>query len=436
MKAIISNRIWIPKECETKEMTSSCTHKIPLSDYEAMLSSRRGGLTYRVIKTYTRPTANIISVPSGRADLIPKDIEVVNKTVGVELENFPAFTGKLRTSQQDAVDFAVKHGNIIIQARPGWGKTFTACAIAAKFRMKTLIVVHTKALLDQWVAEIEKVLGVTAGKIGDDSYTIGEFVTVGIIKSVFKHKVHISKEFGLVIVDEVHHLPAEQFLGFINSNYAKIKIGMSGTLERVDKTHVVIYDYISNLVFTAPDENVMTPEIHVINLPINFSTEYVGCHAEKVSELNNDNRYISAIASICATYAEKGHKVLCVMERVDAISYVAGLCNGIPYHYNTTKEDKATAFSKIKSGDSDVLVGSVKIFSEGISENYLSCLVLGLQTSGPPLEQLIGRVIREYPNKPTPIIVDIRLIGKSPQKAAEARDEYYRRADYKVTEFN
>ena len=179
MKAIISNRIWIPKECETKEMTSSCTHKIPLSDYEAMLSSRRGGLTYRVIKTYTRPTANIISVPSGRADLIPKDIEVVNKTVGVELENFPAFTGKLRTSQQDAVDFAVKHGNIIIQARPGWGKTFTACAIAAKFRMKTLIVVHTKALLDQWVAEIEKVLGVTAGKIGDDSYTIGEFVTVG-----------------------------------------------------------------------------------------------------------------------------------------------------------------------------------------------------------------------------------------------------------------
>lgn len=436
MKAIISNRIWIPKDCETKEMTDACTHKIPLSDYEAMLSTRRGGLPYRVVKTYTRPTANIISVPAGRADLIPNGIEIVNKTFGEPLDNFPQFSGKLRESQQNAVDFALQHGNIIIQARPGWGKTFTACAIASAFKMKTLIVVHTKALLEQWVAEISKVLGTVAGKIGDETYSIGEFVTVGIIKSVFKHKMRLSKEFGLVIVDEVHHLPAEQFLGFINSNYAKVKIGMSGTLERVDKTHVVIYDYISTMVFNAPDENVMQPEVHVINLPIDFSAEFFGCHAEKITELNRDVRYVSAIASICATYAQKGHKVLCVMERVDAISYVSEKCNGVPYHYNTPKDEKAAAFGKIRSGESDILVGSVKIFSEGISENYLSCLVLGLQTSGPPLEQLIGRVIRENPNKPVPIIVDIRLEGRSPKKAAEARDEYYRRVDYKVTEFN
>lgn len=436
MKVIISNRIWIPKDCETPEMTSSCTHKIPLSDYEAMLSTRRGGLPYRVIKTYTRPTANIISVPSGRMDLIPKGMEVVNKTCGEPIDNFPTFKGKLRESQQNAVDFTLRHGNIIIKARPGWGKTFTACAIAAQYKMKTLIVVHTKALLTQWVNEIQKVLGTAAGKIGDDSYSIGEFITVGIIKSVFTHKVRISKEFGLVIVDEVHHLPAEQFLSFINSSYAKVKIGMSGTLERVDKTHVVIYDYISTMIFNAPEENVMTPEVHVIHLDINFAAEYYGCHAEKISELNSDPRYTQAIASICDAYATKGHKVLCVMERVDAITIVSNKCNGVPYHYNTPKEEKKTAFDKIKSGEHNVLVGSVKIFSEGISENYLSCLVLGLQTSGPPLEQLVGRVIREHPNKPTPIIVDIRLIGRSPEKAAEARDDFYRQAGYKVTKFN
>lgn len=436
MKAIISNRIWIPRASETKELVDSCTHKIPLSGYEAMLSTRRGGLPYRIIKTYSRPTSNIISVPSGRTDLIPKGLEIVNKTVSCPLPDFPDFNGKLRESQQDAVDFALQHGNILIHARPGWGKTFTACALAAKLKLKTLIVVHTKALMDQWVKEVSKVLNTTAGKIGDDSFTIGDYITVGIIKSVYKHRVRISKEFGLIIVDEVHHLPAEQFLGFINSSYAKTKIGMSGTLERVDKTHIVIYDYISTMVFNAPDENVMTPEIHVINLPINFTTEFIGCHAEKVTQLNEDPRYVMAIASICKAYEEKGHKILCVMERVSAISRVAELANGVPYHYSTLKEDKAKAFGIIKSGEKSTLVGSVKIFSEGISENYLSCLVLGLQTSGPPLEQLIGRVIRENPDKPTPIIVDLRIQGSSPAKAAEARDDYYKRVGYKVTEFN
>ncbi len=436
MKAIISNRLWLPKDCESATMTDACSHKIPLSEYEAMLSARRGGLPYRVIKTYTRPTSTVISLPSGRADLIPDGMEIVDKTVFPVLDTFPIFSGNLRESQRNAVDFAQRYGNIIICARPGWGKTFTACAIAAMHKTKVLIVVHTKALMEQWINEIKKVLGTESGKIGDDSYTIGEYITVGIIKSLHKHRMRISKEFGLVIVDEVHHLPAEQFLEFINSSYAKVKIGMSGTLERTDKTHVVIYDYISTMVFHAPDENVMTPEVHVINLPINFTYDYHGCHAFKVSALNSDPRYTTAIAEICKVYALKGHKILCVMERVDAIQVIADKADAVPYHYNTSKEAKAKAFSIIKSGEKNTLVGSVKIFSEGISENYLSCLVLGLQTKGPPLEQLIGRVIRENPGKQQPVIVDIRLQGKSPAKAAGERDAYYTSVGYKVTVFN
>lgn len=435
-KIILSNRIWIPKELETREIIEGCLHKVPLNEYEKMLSTARGGLPYRLIKTYTRPTATILSIPIGRMDLVPKgdDIEIVDKRHTVPQENFPQFSGQLRPSQQDAVDFAERYGNIVIKARPGWGKTFTACAIASKFKQKTLIVVHTIALMEQWIKEIEKVLHTSCGIIGDSQYAIGDFITVGIIKSVHKNRLHISKEFGLIVVDEVHHLPAEQFSEFINSNYAKYKIGMSGTLERTDKTHVVIFDYISTMIFSAPDENVMTPKINVITLPIDFNV-YTGNYAQKITQLNEDPLYIKCISDICKTYAKKGHKVLCVMERVLAIELVAAQCNAIPYHYSTPKSEKVTAFARMKSGEKNILVGSVKIFSEGISESYLGCLVLGLSMRGPPLEQVVGRVIRELEGKLQPIIVDIRMKGRSMAEAAAARDTFYENMGYEVVRY-
>ena len=59
MKCIISNRIWGDSSLGTDDVKNACTYKIPLSDYEAMLASTRGGLPYRVIKTYTRPAENV-----------------------------------------------------------------------------------------------------------------------------------------------------------------------------------------------------------------------------------------------------------------------------------------------------------------------------------------------------------------------------------------
>lgn len=437
MKCVISNRIWLPVQLETREMLEECTHKVPLNDFARVLSTSRGGLPYRIIKTYTRPTKTIVSFPVGRMDLVEhlKEVEFVDKRADIPLPHFPEFTGKLRESQQDAVNYAARFGNIIIKAKPGWGKTFTALAIAAMLKQKTLVLMHTKALMEQWVVEIEKVLGIKAGIIGDQQYIIGDCITVGLIKSCHKNRMALSKEFGLVIVDEVHHLPAEQFSEFINVSYAKYKIGMSGTLERVDKTHVVIEDYISTYIFSAPEENTMEPVVHVINLPIHFDNYLAGSYAAKITELNQDPVFIKTLASICKTYETKGHKVLCVMERVTAIEHLARVADGIPYHYETPVEIKETAFAKIESGVKNILVGSMRIFYEGISENYLSALVLGVSTSGPPFEQVIGRILRNYPNKLTPIIVDVRIKGKSHAKQAGLREDFYEQKGWQVLRF-
>ena len=75
----------------------------------------------------------------------------------------------------------------------------------------------------------------------------------------------------------------------------------------------------------------------------------------------------------------------------------------------------------------------MSIYKEGISLDYLSCLVLSAQINNDPLlEQLIGRVTREYPRKLQPIICDIVLKGVTAKKQAKARAAYYIRQGYQI----
>ena len=83
--------------------------------------------------------------------------------------------------------------------------------------------------------------------------------------------------------------------------------------------------------------------------------------------------------------------------------------------------------------DKNILFGTQSIFSEGISLNDLSCLVLGTPVNNEPLlTQLIGRIIREKEGKRQPVVVDIHLKGKTAARQANARLGYYMRQDYEV----
>ena len=100
----------------------------------------------------------LVSIPIGRTDLIPSDYEVVDKRINIPVD-FPEFKLPLRPSQQEVYDEI--EDNSIINAWVSWGKTFTGLAIAGKLGQKTLIIVHTVPLRNQWAKEVEKVYGIT-----------------------------------------------------------------------------------------------------------------------------------------------------------------------------------------------------------------------------------------------------------------------------------
>jgi len=427
MKAVISNRIYLQVTDEYKEVLSKeLTYTIP---------SYNPKDPPLVIKNMARIRGGLVTIPVGRMDLIPDGYEIVDSRVNMPVE-LPRFKHDLRSSQKDVYDEV--EDNCIINAWVSWGKTFTGLAIAGKLGQKTLVVVHTVPLRNQWTREVENVFGFTPGIIGSGKFNISPPIVIGNTQSLYRNIPRVSKEFGTIILDEMHHVSSPTFSKVIDASYARYKIGLSGTIERKDGKHVVFRDYFGNKVIKPPKENYMTPKVHVYRSDIRFMDGAKTPWATKVTELSYNEEYLHSVAMLAAVYAEKnGHKVLVVSDRVHFLQTCAKLAGdrAICITGEIPHEDRETLMSKITTGEANILFGTQAIFSEGISLDDLSCLILGTPVNNEPLlTQLIGRVIRKKEGKKNPVVIDIHLKGNTARRQASNRMGYYMKQGYKIQE--
>ena len=140
------------------------------------------------------------------------------------------------------------------------------------------------------------------------------------------------------------------------------------------------------------------------------------------------------IAVLAASYAAKGHKVLVVADRVDFLKQCYKLVGetAICVTGDIPHEERPPLIKQI-FGSKDILFGTQSIFSEGISLDCLSCIILATPINNEPLlTQLIGRIIRIHENKLQPVVVDIHLEGKTARRQANARMGYYMKQGYEV----
>ena len=424
MKAVISNRIYLEVTDEYKDFLSKeLTYTIP---------SYNPTDPPLVIKNMSRIKSGLVSIPVGRTDLIPQDYEVVDKREVIKAD-FPTFKFDLRDSQKAVYDEL--NDNAIINAWVSWGKTFTGLAIAGKLGLKTLVVTHTVPLRNQWAKEVEKVYGFKPSIIGSGSFDTSAPVVIGNTQTLYRNISEIRRIFGTVILDEMHHVSSPTFSKIIDTNYARYKIGLSGTIERKDGKHVVFRDYFGHNVFKPPKENFMPPSVHILNSEIRFMDGARIPWANRVTALANNEEYRHTIALTAAAYAAKGHKVLVVSDRVHFLKACAELAgkDAICITGEVSHEDREEYMSEIRNGKKTILFGTQAIFSEGISLNNLSCLILGTPINNEPLlTQLIGRVIRKEENKRDPVIVDIHLKGNTAKRQASTRMGHYMKQGYQI----
>jgi len=424
VKAILNHRIYLDTtpELEEKlerELTYTLPPRIPTDPPI-------------VIKTFRRVRPGLVTIPGGRLDLIPHDHEIVDKRVKSPIE-LPEFKFDLRPSQE--MVYSEVDDNAIINAWVSWGKTFTGLAIAGKLGQKTLVVTHTTNLRNQWEKEVKKCFGYTAGRIGSGMFNIDAPIVCGNIQTLYRRMDDIKKEFGTIILDEMHHVSSPTFTRIVDEMPSRYKIGLTGTLERKDGRHVVFRDYFGNNVMKPPKENYLEPKIEILKSEIRFLDGSYTPWAERINHLTMDAEYVHGVAATAARYAADGHKVLVVSDRVKFLKSCAALVgdDAISITGEMDFAERERAMEKIKH-DKNVLFGTQAIFSEGISINELSCLVLGTPVNNEPLlTQLIGRIIRKVDGKKQPIVVDIHLKGKTAARQASARMGYYMKQGYEVT---
>lgn len=136
----------------------------------------------------------------------------------------------------------------VVQLPTGAGKTFLAVMAIAQTGRPTLVVVPTIDLLHQWQEVLTKFLSVPIGGLGGGLKDL-QAVTVSTFDTAVLMIETIGNRFGLLVVDECHHLPAPQYQSVALGTIAPFRLGLSATVERADGREDVIYRLLGPKVY-------------------------------------------------------------------------------------------------------------------------------------------------------------------------------------------
>jgi superfamily II DNA or RNA helicase len=163
----------------------------------------------------------------------------------------PQFELIPRSYQREAIDAWKRHdGRGVVVLPTGAGKTVIALLATAELGLRTLVVVPTIELVQQWHRELAKRLGYPlseVGMIGGGKRTMRD-LTVITYDSASMPSRRLDG-FGLLIVDEVHHLPARAYRAISRKVNAPFRLGLSATPERADGGHHALVDLVGPTVY-------------------------------------------------------------------------------------------------------------------------------------------------------------------------------------------
>lgn len=141
---------------------------------------------------------------------------------------------------------AASRGVVVLPT--GSGKSYLATLAIAEVKRDTLVVVPTIDLMTQWVGVLEEAFGGPIGMLGGGYHEV-EAMTVSTYDSAVIHMPRLGHRFGLVVFDEVHHLPGEIYRQSARQCIAPFRLGLTATPERADGGHRDLDSLVGPMVY-------------------------------------------------------------------------------------------------------------------------------------------------------------------------------------------
>lgn len=313
---------------------------------------------------------------------------------------------ELKTGQESMVAQVLKSPNGILVAPPGSGKTIMALEIITQLKSPAIILVHRNQLLHQWVERIEQFLGIPKVHIGVISGTkkkLGKHITVASLQSLARYKDfdEIRNEFGVVIVDECHHIPAKTYRETIRSFNSKYCYGLTATHERKFDQHLIaelcIGPVLAEMKLSEEAES-KTFDIKIIpsllKLPFRYKNDHYEVLAKTVSFDTARNRLI---VDAVLNHLKHDRKILLLTERKEHIEILALHLREVTEIITLSSDDSARQrklkHDQITAGNFKVLIATGQLFGEGLDIQGFDVLILAFPISFEgKLKQYIGRL--------------------------------------------
>jgi len=333
---------------------------------------------------------------------------------------------KVYNYQKKALQEILKNNTGILEAPPGYGKTIIALATLVYRKQSTLVIVHTRELLAQWIQKIGDVLGIEKGDvgiIGGGKEKIGKKITVATYQSLVRKNLKILVDkIGYVIVDECHRVPANTFQKVVKEFKARYLLGLTATPFRKDKLQKLMFLYMGEIIHRI-DPNKISGELKGVDsiLEIRHTDFYptfekVKKYKKIIGALTEDENRNNIIArdiigeysldkSILVLTGRKGH-CLEISQRLGQKVKHSVLTG------NLSQKARREILRNFNDKKIRVLIATGQLIGEGIDLPFLDTLFLVFPISSKTrLIQYIGRVQRK--NK-----------GKSISKVYDYYDQY------------
>ncbi|MDX1971211.1 MAG: DEAD/DEAH box helicase, partial [Candidatus Sumerlaeia bacterium] len=324
----------------------------------------------------------------------------------------------LREYQSDAVDIfyasgGVRGGSGVLVLPCGAGKTVIGIAAMSKVKQKTLILTTNITALRQWRQEIITKTTLTADQVGEYSGEVKEIrpVTVSSYQLLTYRKskdgefAHMdlfnSENWGLIIYDEVHMLPAPVFRSVANIQ-ARRRLGLTATLVREDGAEDDVFSLIGPKKFDMPWKLlesqgwIATANCIEIRIPLEkkLQVEYSVADQREQFRLASENpAKLAVIHDLLEKH--KGDNVLIIGQYIEQLELLSREFNAPVITGKTPNKEREVLYQKFKTKEITLLIVSkVANFAIDLPDANVAIQVSGTFGSRQEEAQRLGRVLR------------------------------------------